>query len=79
MRRDVAFKNCLRIVKRVVMVTIAKEINILKAGPEVYYNFDDWYERHLKGTLLEDFMALYRIKREEIVELLIAIVNPLIA
>ncbi len=41
------------------MVTIAKEINILKAGPEVYFNFDDWYERHLRGTLMEDLMRLY--------------------
>lgn len=61
------------------MVTIAKEINILKAGPEVYFNFDDWYERHLRGTLMEDLMRLYRVRKEEVVEILIAIVNPLIA
>lgn len=40
---------------------------------------DDWYERHFKGTLVEELMNYYKVKRQEMVELLIAIMNPLIA
>lgn len=61
------------------MTTIGQEINILKAGPEVKQNFEDWFERHLRGTLFEELMVFYKITKEEVVELLIAIVNPLIA
>lgn len=78
-RRDVAFKNCLRIIKRVVMSEISKEIQIQKTGPEIYFMIDDWYERHFKGTLIEELMNYYKVKRQEMVELLIAIMNPLVA
>lgn len=61
------------------MTTIGQEINILRAGPEVKQNFEDWFERHLRGTLFEELMVFYKISKAEVVELLIAIVNPLIA
>ncbi len=77
--RDVAFKNCLRIIKRVIMVTIGWDLNVLKAGPDVYFLFENWYEQNLQGTLLEDFMLLYSVSWQEMIEILIAIVNPLIA
>lgn len=59
------------------MTTLSKEINILKTGPDIYYVFDNWYSRHYEGTLIDDLAKFYWVSRQEIVEFIIAIVNPL--